>query len=381
MKKHESNKKTEKEILEIKDIYKDVLDNIFNGVWVANKDDVIFYTNTGMEKIAGIPSEQIVNSNVLEDFPESALKLFRPYYLKAKDTLTKIFYDAIPVVTPAGRQSYQSGWLIPRIKDGEYNGIICTVEDITERKEAEEKLRKSESRFRRLYDSNMIGVAYWDESGRILDANDAFLNIVGYTREDLQFGKVDWAKMTPPEYSYLDKKGINEIKEKGVCSPFEKEYIRKDNTRVPIIIGGASLEGEDNIGVTYLIDITERKQAEKDLRESEIKLKKLNEDLEKKVEERTRKIKESEEKYREAYEIADFYRDLFAHDINNILNNVLASSDLCLMYMNDPENQNKIKEMLNIYNDQIKRGVILISNVHKLSELEKSKISTESTEA
>ncbi len=144
MKKYNLNKRVKGEILEIKDFYKDVLDSIFNGVWVANKDDVIFYTNTGMEKIAGIPSEQIVNSNVCEDFPKSILKRFRPYYLKAKDTLTKIFYDAVPVVTPVGRQSYQSGWLIPRIKDGEYNGIICTVEDITERKGAEEKLRKRE---------------------------------------------------------------------------------------------------------------------------------------------------------------------------------------------------------------------------------------------
>ncbi len=330
MKKQESNKKTEHEILEIKDFYKDVLDSIFNGVWVANKGNVIIYTNMGMEKIAGIPSEQIVNSNVLEDFPEGTLKHFRPHYLKAKDTLTKTFYEAVPVVTHTGRQSYQSGWLIPHIKDGVFNGIICIVEDITEYKEAEEKLRKSESRFRRLYDSNMIGVAYWDESGRISDANDAFLKTIGYNREDLQVGKVDWSKMTPSEYIYLDKKGINEIKEKGVCSPFEKEYIKKDNTRVPIIIGGASLEGEDNIGVTYLIDITERKQAEKDSRESEIKLKKLNEDLEKKVEERTRNIKESEEKYREAYEIADFYGNLFVHDIKNILNNVLASSDLSL---------------------------------------------------
>ncbi len=133
--------------------------------------------------------------------------------------------------------------------------------------------------------------------------------------------------------------------------------------------------------VAVFDNITERKQAEKDLRESEVKLKKLNEELEKKVEERTRKIKKSEEKYREAYEIADFYKDLFAHDINNILHNVLASSNLCLMYLNDPENQNKIKEMLNIHNDQIKRGIRLISNVYTLSELEKSKISTESTMA
>jgi len=92
-------------------------------------------------------------------------------------------------------------------------------------------------------------------------------------------------------------------------------------------------------------------------------------------------LKESEEKYREAFEIANFYKDLFAHDINNILNVILSSSALSTMYLNEPESQNEIKEMLNLINDQVKRGTSLISNVRKLSELEKSVIPTQSTEA
>ncbi len=141
---------SEKEVLEIKDFYKSILDNIIDGVWVTNADDIIYYTNKGMENIAGIPAKQIVGSHVLKDFPESTLKYFRPYYQKAKDTLKSVFYDAIPVRTPSGMHSYQSGWLIPRIKEGKYDGIICTVDDVTERKEAEEKLKKSELQLREI---------------------------------------------------------------------------------------------------------------------------------------------------------------------------------------------------------------------------------------
>ena len=86
---------SEKEVLENKDFYQSILDGIINGVWVTNADDIIFYANKGMENIAGIPANQIVGAHVLKDFPESALKYFRPYYLKAKETLKSVGYENI----------------------------------------------------------------------------------------------------------------------------------------------------------------------------------------------------------------------------------------------------------------------------------------------
>ncbi len=123
--------------------FKTILDGIIIGVWVTDKNDVIYYTNKGMEIIAGIPAEQIKGANVLQDFPESTVKFFRPCYQKAKNTLQPQYYEAIAVTTPAGRQSYQSGWLIPRIREGGFDGMICTVEDVSERKLAEDELNKS----------------------------------------------------------------------------------------------------------------------------------------------------------------------------------------------------------------------------------------------
>jgi PAS domain S-box-containing protein len=136
-------KQIEKEITEQRDFYEGILEGIINGVWVTNKEDVIYYTNKGMAIIAGIDREQIAGVKILADFPESTLEFFRPYYLNAKETLEPIYYDAVPIITPAGRQSYQSGWLIPRIKDSSFEGMICTVEDVTERRAAEEQIKAS----------------------------------------------------------------------------------------------------------------------------------------------------------------------------------------------------------------------------------------------
>lgn len=135
--------KAEETIQRVQEFYKSVLEGIIDGVWVSDKDDVISYANRGMGVIAGVSPDQIVGSRLFEDFSEDLLKYFSPLYQKARETLQTLSYDSIPVVTPAGRQSYQSGWLIPKIEEGKFDGMIVTVEDVTEKKQIERRLRKS----------------------------------------------------------------------------------------------------------------------------------------------------------------------------------------------------------------------------------------------
>ena len=143
------------------------------------------------------------------------------------------------------------------------------VMDITERK-------RSESRFRRLFDSNAQGVMFWNRKGEITKANDAFLRIVGYSREDLEAGRIDWAALTPPEYAHLDQRSLDEIAARGIATPYEKEYIRKDGSRVPALLGAAIFEDSPDEGVCFAIDITERKRTDQALRESEEHFRFLN---------------------------------------------------------------------------------------------------------
>ncbi len=122
-------KKTEDKVVGLKDFYECVLESIVTGVWVTDKDDIISYANKGMGTV--VP-QNVVGINVLSDFPE----FLRPYYLKAKETLQPFYYEAVPFVT-GGQTNYYSGWLVPRIKDGSFNGMICTVESIPRHEMAE----------------------------------------------------------------------------------------------------------------------------------------------------------------------------------------------------------------------------------------------------
>jgi PAS domain S-box-containing protein len=159
--------------------------------------------------------------------------------------------------------------------NGEFIAFIGTATDVTERKRAEEALRESEAKIRRLVDSNIIGIFVWDFDGRILEANDEFLRMVSYDRADLASGRIRWAELTPPDWRDRNNARIEQQKSSGRFEPFEKEFTRKEGSRVPILIGGATFEEGGNQGVAFVLDLTERKRAEQALREREAKIRRL----------------------------------------------------------------------------------------------------------
>jgi len=134
-----------------------------------------------------------------------------------------------------------------------------------QRRHAEEKLRESDERFRRVVQSDMLGITFIGGDGVIEDANDAFLKIVGYTRDDLQLGLVRTSALTPKEFAELDRLKWAEMSERGIVTPYEKEYIRKDGRRVPVLIGASIIDTQRNTGVAFVLDITTRKLAERAL--------------------------------------------------------------------------------------------------------------------
>jgi PAS domain S-box-containing protein len=141
------------------------------------------------------------------------------------------------------------------------------------------ELEEREARIRRLVESNVIGIVIWDLNGRLLDANDAFLRMVRYERADLEAG-LNWLDMTPPEWQEVHSlQELEELKATGQMQAREKEYFRKDGSRVPVMIGAAAFDKRPDQGVAYIIDLTERKQAEAQILESEQRFRELQSEL------------------------------------------------------------------------------------------------------
>jgi len=139
---------------------------------------------------------------------------------------------------------------------------------IIKSRQTSKALQQSQARFKSIFESPMLGMMFWNAKGYITDANDAFLTMVGYTKEEVVKGKIQWWDMTPPEFKALDDKALNEIMETGVCVPYEKKYICKNGSRIPILQGAASLPGPSANRIAFVINLTSLKCTEEALSEN-----------------------------------------------------------------------------------------------------------------
>jgi formate hydrogenlyase transcriptional activator len=174
-----------------------------------------------------------------------------------------------PCHEPRGRQRWFLMNVDPLPPDP--GGVVISHTDITERKQMESALVERDAKFRGIYESNMVPVAFWDLHGRITNANDAYLALTGFSRAELDEGKLCCKDLTPSDQLHLDQQAIQEAITQGVFTPYEKHYVRRDGRRIPVLIGGGMLPGMSDRGVVFAIDLTERKKTEEKLRESEEK--------------------------------------------------------------------------------------------------------------
>jgi PAS domain S-box-containing protein len=147
--------------------------------------------------------------------------------------------------------------------------FILLRAEFERRRRSEQRVRESEAHLRSVFESRLVGMLFWHADGRILDANDAFLDMIGRTRADIEGGKLSWASITPREYEGTDRVKLDEVLRSGTAQPFEKEYLTKDGRRIPVMVGGALLAGQPQMGVSFVVDLSRTRQLEHQLRQSQ----------------------------------------------------------------------------------------------------------------
>ena len=212
-------------------------------------------------------------------------------------------------------------------------------------------LQEREARIRRLVDSNIIGIVIWNFDGRIIDANDAFLRIVGYGREDLSAGHLSWMELTPPDWRDRTARAFVELGIEGAVQPEEKEYFRKDGSRVPVLVGRAVFEGGPNEGVAFVLDLTERKRAEAESRESEQRYREVQMEL----------------AHANRVATTGHLSASIAHEINQPLGAAITYADAALRWLGaNPPNLEEVREALKLILESGLRAGEIIDRIRAL---------------
>jgi PAS domain S-box-containing protein len=266
---------------------------------------IITSWNQGAERIYGYRADEAIGQPIWiiaapaqrEEMTDILARLRRGERIDHYET-TRVRKDGSPITISLSVSPIRDG-------QGAVTGAWTVARDVTQQKRAEQALRASEERFRRVAESGMIGVAHWDIDGRVTFANQTFLQMIGYTEADLEAGSIDWRAITPPEWAAVDEAATRQVQQTGTSGQFEKEFVRKDGARVPVLLTAATFPGTSEQGVTLALDIADRKRAEQEL-------KRLYEDSARAVRDREEVIA------------------ILSHDLRNLLNTIDLSSQLLL---------------------------------------------------
>jgi len=340
-------KKAEQKLKENSEFIQNIFNAIQDGLSVLDLDLNIVNVNPFMTEMYG-SFDQIVNRKCYDVYQKRSSPC--PWCPSIKTIETGQLNTSI-VPYPTGENP--TGWIeltaFPlKNSDGVVEGIIEYVKDITERKKAEEKILESEENYRLISENAYDLISVFDEKFRFEYVNENIHNrVMGYNKEDL-IGKNGMALIHPDDQKIVLEafRDLNNTGEASIVGRIR----HKNGQYVWTETKGKSFYDKNGVRKFLLItrDISERKQSRQ-------------------------KLIESEEKYREAYNRAEFYKDIFAHDINNILQSILSGMEVSELILNNPEQIENLKINARIIREQVIRGAELVSNVRKLSQLEETK--------
>ena len=260
------------QLLETQERYRTLFQTLPQGVIYYAADGLIMEANPAAREILGIDMEKILtwplptaSRAVHEDGTP-----FQPEELPIKVALRtgKVVLDVVMGVQH-GRTDEQR-WLritaVPdaRDADGRPQRAYAMFRDLTDERRVAAALREGAELMGRLRDANVLGVGLVGEDDGLREANDAYLDIIGYTRDDLAAGRIDRRTLSLPQYRAVEDDAMAQLRRSGACRPFEKEYLHRDGHRVPVLIGAAVVSRNPLRWVSFVVDLTARQRAERE---------------------------------------------------------------------------------------------------------------------
>ncbi|EFH88036.1 PAS/PAC sensor signal transduction histidine kinase [Ktedonobacter racemifer DSM 44963] len=259
----EEQKRAEQKLKESEERFRLLAETVPQVVWVARPDGQHEYTNQHWCDYTGLTLEQIQSDRWAQ------LPFFHPDDREDRQARWQHALDTGAMYEHEGRlrngQTGEYRWFLTRgvpMRDeaGQIVKWFGTSTDIEEQKRTEEALRQSQKRASVLMNSNMIGINII-EGEQIVDANDTFLHMTGYTREDLRAGRLNWMRMTLPEYLARTRQAHQELAAQQSIT-YEKEYVCKDGSRLPVLVCGVVLQHHPFQGIAFILDNSARKELE-----------------------------------------------------------------------------------------------------------------------
>ncbi|HMB23998.1 MAG TPA: PAS domain S-box protein, partial [Anaerolineales bacterium] len=230
----------------------EILASIQDDFYVIDHSWVFVYANRQFTSKLGKEPEDLIGNNVWEMFPKHIATALGENFRAAMEKREMRRFEI------SGQ--YTNAWYGVTVFPST-EGITVLGTDITESKRAADALRRSEARLRQMIETSLVAIGLGDSTGKIFDANEAFYRLTGYSREEIQSSQLGWNQLTAPEYAELDRQMIATLVATGSAGPYEKEYIRKDGSRLPLLLTMSELPGRDE-HIAFIIDITERKRTE-----------------------------------------------------------------------------------------------------------------------
>ncbi len=336
------------------DRYRTLFETLPQGVVYCAADGLILEANPAACEILGVDAGEMVRwplASAWQAVHEDGSP-WRPEEFPVAVALRTglVVTDAVLGV-PHGRTG-ETRWLrvtaVPaaRDEDGRPQRVYAMFRDLTEQRRAEAVVRDGSELMGRLRDANVLGVVVVGEQ-RIIDANDAYLDIIGYTREDLAAGRIAWRKITPPQWAGAEQEALAQLRRTGVCRPFEKEYIHRDGHRVPVLIGAAVIDRSPLRWTSFVVDLTARQRAERERAELLAR-------------ERAAQAEAGRARDRLAFLLRAGDLVAAARDRHELLRQaarlvVDSMADFCLVYL--PAGENSLRAVSIAYRDRI-RGVV-----------------------